>query len=482
MTSSFAEFGLTAELARALESAGYTTPTPIQAAAIPHLLQGRDIVGLAQTGTGKTAAFTLPILQALTTERRRLEPRTIRALILAPTRELAVQIHESVRMMAKGQKLFHATAFGGVSINPQIDALRRGLDILVATPGRLVDLLNQKHARLDQVEHFVLDEADRMLDMGFIRDIRRILALLPKERQSMLFSATMPETIDEIAATLLDNPVRVEARTEAVPVDRIDQRIVHLPAGAKRAALVALLSAPDVTRAMVFARTKHGANRLGDHLEASGIEAEVIHGNKSQAARQKALNAFKNGHSRILVATDIAARGIDVANVSHVINAELPDEPESYVHRIGRTARAGKLGVAITLCDPSERQKLRSIERLTKKALAPMTIEGLDLSARTPSAPISDSRQPGGNRSGANRSTAARPAPRRDDGAEGGAHGRDRAMPIAGARPNGERPSERRGHNAPRGPRPAREPAAQALPARAKPASSWRSRVSEKQR
>jgi ATP-dependent RNA helicase RhlE len=379
MTASFAEFGLAAPLARAVDAAGYVTPTPIQAGAIPHLIAGKDLLGLAQTGTGKTAAFVLPILQALRSAGSRPEPHTVRALILAPTRELAIQIHDTVKVLAKGQHFAHASVFGGVSINPQIDALRRGLDILIATPGRLVDLLNQKQCKLSSIRYFVLDEADRMLDMGFIRDIRRIVALLPKERQSMLFSATMPETIAEIAGSLLNDPVTVEVRAEAVPVDRITQKLVHLPVAAKKEALLKLLSARDVTRAMVFARTKHGANRLNDYLVDYGLKAVVIHGNKSQGARQKALGEFKSGEATILVATDIAARGIDVADVSHVINAELPDEPESYVHRIGRTARAGRYGVAITLCAPEEKDKLKAVERLIRRALEPMLIEGVDL-------------------------------------------------------------------------------------------------------
>ena len=425
MTATFAEFGLAAPLNRALEFAGFHTPTPIQAQAIPHLIEGRDMLGLAQTGTGKTAAFVLPILHGLRSAGNKAEPHTTRALILAPTRELAIQIHESVRDLAKGQHFAHACVFGGVSINPQIDALRRGLDILIATPGRLVDLIQQKQCKLSSVQYFVLDEADRMLDMGFIRDIKRILALLPAQRQSMLFSATMPESIGDIASKLLKNPITVEVRPEAVPMERIAQHLVHLPLQAKKDALLKILSGRDVTRAMVFARTKHGANRLTEYLEQYGLNAVVIHGNKSQGARQKALAQFKAGEAKIMVATDIAARGIDVQDVSHVINAELPDEPEAYVHRIGRTARAGKIGISITLCSPDERDKLKAVEKLIKRTLPVMVIEGLDLAkAAIGGQRISDEREERGGRRGRNTS-------RREDAPRVGRRGEERGPPPA---------------------------------------------------
>ncbi len=381
MTSSFAELGLALPLARAAEAAGLVTPTPIQAQALPPLIEGRDLLGLAQTGTGKTAAFVLPILQRLRSLGSRAAPMTARALILAPTRELAIQIHETIKTLSKDQHFSHASVYGGVSINPQIAALRKGVDLLVATPGRLNDLLKQRCLTLEAIRFFVLDEADRMLDMGFIRDIRRILPLLPKDRQSMLFSATMPAAIGEIAGGLLRDPVTVEVRPQQIAVDRIEQRLVRLPQRAKRDALLALVSPREGTRALIFSRTKHGANRVADFLESYGCKVVAIHGNKSQGARQRALAAFKSGEAKILVATDIAARGIDVANVSHVINVDLPDEPESYVHRIGRTARAGRDGVAITLCEPSENDKLRAVERLIKRSIPLMTIEGLDLNA-----------------------------------------------------------------------------------------------------
>jgi ATP-dependent RNA helicase RhlE len=446
MTATFADFGLAAPLNRALELAGFHTPTPIQAQAIPHLIQGRDMLGLAQTGTGKTAAFVLPILQALRSAGSKPEAHTTRALILAPTRELAIQIHESVTILAKGQHFAHACVFGGVSINPQIDALRRGLDILIATPGRLVDLISQKQCKLSSVQYFVLDEADRMLDMGFIRDIKRILALLPTKRQSMLFSATMPETIGDIASKLLKDPITVEVRPEAVPMERIAQHLVHLPMQAKKDALLKLLSGRDVTRAMVFARTKHGANRLTDYLEQYGLNAVVIHGNKSQGARQKALAQFKAGEAKIMVATDIAARGIDVQDVSHVINAELPDEPESYVHRIGRTARAGKIGVSITLCSPDERDKLKAVEKLIKRTIPVMVIEGLDLTkAAAGGQRISDEREERGGRRG--RSVGGR----REDSGRVGRRGEERGAPAprAEAAPRAQAPRS----SAPRSPR-----------------------------
>jgi ATP-dependent RNA helicase RhlE len=450
MTATFADFGLAAPLNRALELAGFHTPTPIQAQAIPHLLQGRDMLGLAQTGTGKTAAFVLPILQALRSAGSKPEAHTTRALILAPTRELAIQIHEAVTILAKGQHFAHACVFGGVSINPQIDALRRGLDILIATPGRLVDLISQKQCKLSSVQYFVLDEADRMLDMGFIRDIKRILALLPTKRQSMLFSATMPETIGDIANKLLKDPITVEVRPEAVPMERIAQHLVHLPMQAKKDALLKLLSARDVTRAMVFARTKHGANRLTDYLEQYGLNAVVIHGNKSQGARQKALAQFKAGEAKILVATDIAARGIDVADVSHVINAELPDEPEAYVHRIGRTARAGKIGISITLCSPDERDKLKAVEKLIKRAIPVMVIEGLDLTkAAAGGQRISDEREERGGRRG--RSAGGR----REDPGRVGRRGEERGAPAprADAAPRSQAPRSQAPRRDDRGPR-----------------------------
>jgi ATP-dependent RNA helicase RhlE len=368
-TSSFLELGIAEPLRRALHAENYTTPTPIQTRAIPLLLAGNDVLGIAQTGTGKTAAFVLPILQHLAAMRDGTAPRAARALILAPTRELALQIGERVRAYGQYLGLRHAVILGGIGQQPQVQALARGVDILIATPGRLLDLVQQRHVRLDRVAFLVLDEADRMLDMGFVRDVRKIVAALPKQRQSLLFSATMPADVTRLAGDILRNPTRAEVSPAAVTVDRIDQRVFFVDASNKRNLLVRLLRDPALRRVIVFTRTKHGANRVAEHLGKSGISAQAIHGNKSQGARQRALEGFRTGRARVLVATDIAARGIDVADVSHVINYELPNVPESYVHRIGRTARAGASGVAFSFCDSTEHAYLRDIERLTKRPL-----------------------------------------------------------------------------------------------------------------
>jgi ATP-dependent RNA helicase RhlE len=342
----FADIGLADPLLRALDEAGLTHPTPIQAQAIPHLLDDYDLLGIAQTGTGKTAAFALPILQHLSEDAQRARPKTVRALILAPTRELAIQIDETIARLSRHLKLSHAVIFGGVGHGNQIKALARGVDVLVATPGRLLDLLGARHVRLEDVSHLVLDEADRMLDMGFVRDVMKIVAKLPQERQSLLFSATMPTDVAKLAEQILYKPVRVEVTPEVVTVDAIEQYIVHVATAQKRHALTKLLAEPDFSRVVVFTRTKHGANRVSDYLRDAGISTEALHGNKSQGARQRALQGFKSGDVSVLVATDIAARGIDVADVSHVVNFDLPNIPESYVHRIGRTGRAGRSGTA----------------------------------------------------------------------------------------------------------------------------------------
>jgi ATP-dependent RNA helicase RhlE len=360
--SSFSELALRPELQKALADQGYSTPTPIQSQAIPHLLDGRDLLGIAQTGTGKTAAFTLPMLQTLM-DGTKPRPGQPRALILTPTRELAIQIDDSVRNYGAHLKPKHAVIFGGVGQGKQVEALQRGLDILVATPGRLLDLMNQRHVRFDDLKVFVLDEADRMLDMGFINDVRKIVAVLPKNRQTLLFSATMPREIADLAAKLLNNPIRVEVTPQATTVERIGQHVIFVPMANKRHVMVDLLADPTMTRVIAFTRTKHGANRVSDHLNAAGVTAAAIHGNKSQGARQAALEAFRAGKVRVLVATDIAARGIDIDGITHVINVDLPNVPESYVHRIGRTARAGKDGIAISLCDSEERAFLKDIER-----------------------------------------------------------------------------------------------------------------------
>jgi ATP-dependent RNA helicase RhlE len=368
--TTFADLGLSRRLLRALEDANYRTPTPIQAKAIPLLLDGHDLLGIAQTGTGKTAAFTLPLLQNLEEDDERAGPRRTRALILAPTRELAIQIADSIKTYGRHMRMRQAVIMGGVGQRPQVDAVRRGVDILVATPGRLLDLIDQGHVDLRRAEYLILDEADRMLDMGFIGDVRKIVAMLPEERQTLLFSATMPSEVAKLAREILFEPERVEIAAKTVAVERIDQRVYHLDAAAKRARLSELLAAPGFERVLVFTRTKHGADKVVKLLGRDGVSAEALHGNKSQNARQRALENFRNGRSRVLVATDIASRGLDVDDVTHVINYELPGEPESYIHRIGRTARAGAAGIAISFCDASERPQLRSIERLIKRTLS----------------------------------------------------------------------------------------------------------------
>lgn len=367
--TTFSELNLSAPLLQALASEGYETPTPIQTQAVPPLLEGRDLLGIAQTGTGKTAAFALPLLQRLTTTDRRAGPRCVRALVLTPTRELCVQILDSFRSYGRHLGLSRAAVFGGVSQGPQVHALSRGVDVLVATPGRLLDLMNQGQVRFDMLEAFVLDEADRMLDMGFIVPVKRIVAKLPKARQTLLFSATMPQAVTGLAASLLKDPVRVEVTPVATTADRISQRVHFVEKANKRALLGHLLGDGAIERALVFTRTKHGANKVADQLGRAGVRADAIHGNKSQNARQKALNDFRNGKIRVLVATDIAARGLDVDGITHVINFDLPNEPESYVHRIGRTARAGNDGVAISFCDAEERVFLRDIERTIRQSV-----------------------------------------------------------------------------------------------------------------
>lgn len=327
------------------------------------------MLGIAQTGTGKTAAFSLPLLQKLFQTQKPYVPRSARALILAPTRELAVQITDNCNDYGQHLSMRHCVIFGGVSQGPQVNYMSKGVDLLIATPGRLLDLINQGHIDLKAVSHLVLDEADRMLDMGFIKDIKKIIATIPKERQTMLFSATMPPSISSLAHSILKDPVKVEVTPKVVTVERIDQSVHHIKRSEKNALLVTLLANPAMDKVIVFSKTKHGANRIANQLENAGIVSAPIHGNKSQGARQKALEAFKTGKVRVLVATDIVARGIDVDNVSHVINFDLPDEPESYVHRIGRTARAGTGGVAIAFCDETEKKLLRDIERTIRREL-----------------------------------------------------------------------------------------------------------------
>jgi ATP-dependent RNA helicase RhlE len=367
--ASFATLGLIDPVLRAVASAGYDKPTPIQAQAIPHLLAGHDLLGCAQTGTGKTAAFALPLLDRLGRTPRAAGRRGPRVLVLSPTRELALQIAEGFRDYGRNLRVTTAVIFGGVGQGQQVDALRRDTDVIVATPGRLLDLIGQGHARFDALETLVLDEADRMLDMGFIDPIRRVIAVLPRQRQNLMFSATMPPEIMKLAKSILVKPVEVAVAPVATTADKITQWVLHVDRNNKRALLKEVLRDPAMRRVLVFTRTKHGANKVAEQLDRTGVSAAAIHGNKSQNARQKALDAFKRGQIRVLVATDIAARGIDVDDVTHVINFELPDEPESYVHRIGRTARAGASGVALSFCDREERDNLRAIERLTRVAV-----------------------------------------------------------------------------------------------------------------
>lgn len=360
----FDDLKLIDPLLRSVRGEGYTRPTPIQVQAIPHVLAGKDLLGCAQTGTGKTAAFALPILQRLAAGAPKT--RAIRVLVLAPTRELATQIGESFATYGKYLPFRQVTIFGGVGQNPQVDALKRGADILVATPGRLLDLMQQGYIRFDRLEILVLDEADRMLDMGFIHDVKRVIAALPKQRQTLLFSATMPQDIQDLANNILIDPVYVEVTPQATTVEKIQQGVYFVEKNDKRALLEHLLRDKTFKRTLVFTRTKHRANQLVKHLAQASIHAEAIHGNKSQSAREKALANFKSGATRVLVATDIAARGIDVEDITHVINFDLPNESESYVHRIGRTARAGASGVAFSFCDEEERDYLVDIERLIR--------------------------------------------------------------------------------------------------------------------
>jgi ATP-dependent RNA helicase RhlE len=367
----FAEFRLAEPILRAVIAEGYTIPTPIQEKAIPHVMEGHDVLGCAQTGTGKTAAFALPILHRLGRSRSqdRRHVRAIRVLILAPTRELAAQIGDSFRAYGRHTQLRHAVIFGGVNQNPQVQALRSGVDILVATPGRLLDLMEQGYVHLQNVEVLVLDEADRMLDMGFIRDIRKIVAQVPTERQTLLFSATMPADIRELANAILRNPVAVRVAAVSAAADTVQQSVFFVEKRSKPAMLEHFLNHNAATRVLVFTRTKHGADRVARQLSKAGIPAEAIHGNKSQNARTRAMNQFKSQAPPVLVATDIAARGLDIDEISHVINYDLPNEPETYVHRIGRTGRAGASGLAVSFCDTEEMPFLRDIERLIRKPI-----------------------------------------------------------------------------------------------------------------
>ncbi|WBX86064.1 DEAD/DEAH box helicase [Sphingosinicella microcystinivorans] len=448
----FLQFGLGERIEKALTEANYTIPTPIQRQAIPILMKGGDLLGIAQTGTGKTAAFALPSLDYLSQTYKPLKGRASRMLVLAPTRELASQIAESFRTYGKFLRLTITTAFGGVPIGRQVRALQRGVDILVATPGRLIDLVDQNALDLSQVEVFVLDEADQMLDLGFIHALRRIVRILPKKRQSLFFSATMPPAIAELAAQFLDHPQKVEVKPQATTAERVAQHVIHVNTAEKQALLTIMLQdlGADMDRGLVFTRTKHGADRVVRHLKGAGIAAEAIHGNKSQPQRERALGLFRTGDVRILVATDIAARGIDVPGVSHVFNFELPNVPEQYVHRIGRTARAGREGIAIALVsDGDERAYLRDIERLIRQKLEPMPLpENFLTRAAALAKPVARTGENSGDQRGFG--GGERRDGRRDGGHRGApghrdtGHRHDRGERSGGERREGDRDGQRR--------------------------------------
>lgn len=438
----FKDLGLSEAILRAVEREGYTTPTGIQAEAIPVLLTGRDLVGLAQTGTGKTAAFTLPILQLIEGLKGLPNPKTCRALIVAPTRELAAQIVESVKTYSRFTQVSVTMVVGGVRPGPQIKAMARGVDILVATPGRLLDHMSTGALSIREAQTVVLDEADQMMDLGFVPAIRKIMKAMPANRQTMLFSATMPKEIRSLAADFLTDPAEISVSRVGKPVEKINQKVIHVAGSDKRDVLVRLMQDDEVRQAIVFTRTKRGADKVCEHLEKQGMKAGALHGNKSQGQRDRTLGGFRNGRIKILVATDIAARGIDVDDVSHIVNFELPHVPETYVHRIGRTARAGKGGIAIALCDRSETGLLRDIEKLIK---ADIPAEG-----EVPSGPLQRPPQRQANQrprqNGSGGRAAGKPrrdsAPWRDGPAKEGRPERARAEGgrSEGARPEGGRP------------------------------------------
>ncbi len=443
----FSDLPLIRPLVDAVAQKGYAHPTPIQEQAIPPALEGRDLLGCAQTGTGKTAAFTLPILQQLAEAPRPKGRRPIRALVLTPTRELAIQIEECCRDYASGTDIRHCVIFGGVSQRPQVDALRRGVDLLVATPGRLLDLVGQGHVSLASVAHFVLDEADRMLDMGFIHDIRRILPLLPERRQTLFFSATMPDDILRLASTMLRDPVHVSVTPPASVVETISQSIRFAEKADKKEALIALVEERPEAATLVFSRTKHGADRIARILTRAGIEARAIHGDKSQGARERAMNDFRSGACRVLIATDIAARGIDISELPLVVNYDLPEVPETYVHRIGRTGRAGHEGVAVSLCSEEERPLLQQILKLTGLQLEEDGTLAVAPPAppkpRGPHAPKAAAPQPGRNgersRQGAARGKGSRPAPAEASASDPSRRHRHRPRRIGAHAPSTDR-------------------------------------------
>jgi ATP-dependent RNA helicase RhlE len=441
---SFDSLGLSAALLRGVSEQGYTEPTPIQAQVIPVVLTGRDVMAGAQTGTGKTAGFTLPLLQLLCAAPPVQGPRRVRALILTPTRELAAQVGDSVRRYGKHVPIRSAIIFGGVGMHPQIAELKRGVDVLIATPGRLLDLAQQRHLDLSHVEIFVLDEADRMLDMGFLPDIRRVLALLPAKRQNLLFSATFPEDIRKLANKLLTSPVEIDIARRNATAELIEQIVHRVEKRDKRGVLSWLISSGDWSQVLVFTRTKHGANRLAEQLQDDGLSAAAIHGNKSQTARTRALADFKAGSVRVLVATDIAARGLDISQLPHVVNYELPEVPEHYVHRIGRTGRAGNGGIATSLVDHEERKLLQQIERLTAQRIPEQPLTGYtrQLSSRPPEGESRGALPPRGQGRDSRGAAGARADVRRDRPQNGGQQNGARHGSEP-ARRDGQRPPQR---------------------------------------
>ncbi|MFJ4141826.1 DEAD/DEAH box helicase [Pseudomonas sp. NPDC089734] len=449
---SFASLGLSEALVRAIEAAGYTQPTPVQQRAIPAVLQGRDLMVAAQTGTGKTGGFALPILERLfpnghPDKSQRHGPRQPRVLVLTPTRELAAQVHDSFKLYARDLKFVSACIFGGVGMNPQVQAMARGVDVLVACPGRLLDLAGQGSVDLSHVEILVLDEADRMLDMGFVHDVKKVLARLPAKRQNLLFSATFSADITALASKLLHDPERIEVTPPNTTVERIEQRVFRLPANHKRSLLAHLITQGAWEQVLVFTRTKHGANRLAEYLDKHGLSAVAIHGNKSQNARTKALADFKAGDVRIMVATDIAARGLDIDQLPHVVNFELPNVDEDYVHRIGRTGRAGRTGEAISLVAPDEEKLLKSIERMTRQKIPDGDLMGFDINAVEAEKPEvrerPDVRNPRGSRAPRGEGEKSNNGGRRDKGKDKG-----KEKPAAAAA--GERPARQPRERKPR--------------------------------
>lgn len=443
---SFENLNLIEPILKALKTEGYTTPTPIQEQAIPYILQHRDLLGCAQTGTGKTAAFAIPILQLLFLDKQKhKEQKSIKALILTPTRELAIQISESFTAYGKNTGLKNLVIFGGVSQNPQVDALRRGVDILIATPGRLLDLMNQRYVHLDHIKMLILDEADRMLDMGFVHDVKKIIAKVPQNRQTLFFSATMPNEIQSLADSILQKPAKVEVAPVSSTADTIQQSLYFVEKNDKRLLLNHILKDKNIKTALVFTRTKHGADKVVKDLVKAGITAEAIHGNKSQNARQRALANFKNRTTRVLIATDIAARGIDIDDLTHVINYEIPNIPETYVHRIGRTGRAGASGIALTFCDGEEEiDYLKDVQKLIAKDIPveedhpyPLSMQSMTekMMSKAKNAPAKGKSGGGGRSGGGSSRAGGRPSSHRGGGAgnsRGGASGMSGASRSSG--------------------------------------------------